>query len=62
MIFLQKGGDDMLPIAIPLVITRVVTVIGWMTVGKYTIRTCSVVGEVIKKYAERRAQIKEGGI
>lgn len=52
----------MLPIAIPIVVTRVVTVIGWMTVGKYIIKAGCITGEVIKKYAERRAQIKGGGI
>ena len=57
MILLQKGGDGMLPIAIPIVVTRIVTVIGWMTVGKYVIKAGCIAGNVIKKYTERRTQI-----
>lgn len=43
---------------IPIVITRIVTVIGWLTVGKYVVKAGSIAGEVIKKYAERKTQIR----
>ena len=60
MISLQGGGDEMLPIVLPIVVTRIVTVIGWMTVGKYVIKAGCVVGSAIKKCAERRTQIGGG--
>lgn len=61
MICLQKGGDKMLPIAMPLVVTRVVLVIGWMTVGKYVIKAGSIVGRAVNRYIERKSQVEKRG-
>jgi len=57
MILLREGGDRMLPIAIPIVITRIVTVIGWVTIGKYVVKAGYITRNAIKKYVERRTQI-----